>query len=239
MREHVVRGSLNIYIRADERTASESVRVDTATATAYVQALRDLQATLGLAGEVRVDHLVHFPAIFNAPTVSEDTDGVWPALRDGLVAALAALNDMRLREGGELARDLGNRLDAIETGLLEVERRSAERIPAERERLRERVRQVIDDAAVDEARLALEITLLADKLDVAEECVRLRSHMKHFRQYMTDETQAGRKLNFLLQEMNREVNTIGSKTNDADIARVVVGMKEELERMREQVQNVE
>jgi uncharacterized protein (TIGR00255 family) len=120
-----------------------------------------------------------------------------------------------------------------------VEQRSNERIPAERDRLRERVRQIIDESSIDESRLSLEIVLLSEKLDITEECVRLRSHIKHFQQYMNTEQQPGRKLNFLVQEMNREINTIGSKCNDAEIAMTVVTMKEELERIREQIQNVE
>jgi uncharacterized protein (TIGR00255 family) len=239
VREHVVRGSLNIFIRTDEKVQADQVRLDVATARAYVNAIRTMRDELGLEGDVRMEHLLQFPAIFNAPSSDDGEQDVWPQLRDGLATALQGLNEMRTREGAELARDLTARCDAIAEGLVEVERRSAERIPMERERLRERVRQVVDEGSIDDARMHLEITLLADKLDIAEECVRLRSHMKHFKQYMADEAQAGRKMNFLLQEMNREVNTIGSKTNDAEIARIVVGMKEELERMREQVQNVE
>lgn len=239
VRENVTRGSLNIFIRQEEKGSQQAVQVDTEVARSFVEALRRLKSELGLEGDVSVDHLVHFPAIFQAPPDTGDHPDVWPDLKKGLVEALVAMTAMRDKEGDELAKDLHGRLDAIETGLIDVEQRSAARIPQERERLRERVKQVIDEASIDDLRMNLEITLLAEKLDVTEECVRLRSHMKHFRQYMADDAQAGRKLNFLLQEMNREVNTIGSKTNDADIARVVVGMKEELERMREQIQNVE
>lgn len=239
VRENVTRGSLNIFIRQEERGQQQAVQVDTDVARSFVEALRKLKAELHLTGDVSVDHLVHFPAIFQAPPDTTERPDVWPDLKKGLVDALVAMTAMRDKEGAELAKDLHGRLEAIEQGLADVEVRSAARIPQERDRLRERVKQVIDEASIDDLRMNLEITLLAEKLDVTEECVRLRSHMKHFRQYMADDVQSGRKLNFLLQEMNREVNTIGSKTNDAEIARVVVGMKEELERMREQVQNVE
>lgn len=239
VRENVTRGSLNIFIRQEERGQQQAVQVDTEVARSFVEALRKLKAELGLDGSVSVDQLVHFPAIFQAPPDTTERPDVWSDLKKGLVDALVAMTAMRDKEGAELAKDLHGRLDAIEQGLADVEIRSAARIPHERERLRDRVKQVIDEASIDDQRMNLEIVLLAEKLDVTEECVRLRSHMKHFRQYMADDVQSGRKLNFLLQEMNREVNTIGSKTNDADIARVVVGMKEELERMREQVQNVE
>ena len=135
--------------------------------------------------------------------------------------------------------DLLQRMSEIAAHLVHVERLSAERIPAERERLRERVAQLMGDEAVDEQRLQLEIALLADRLDITEECVRLRSHMKHVEDDLREGGSVGRKLNFQLQEMNREVNTMGSKSNDAVIARHVISMKEELERMREQVQNIE
>jgi uncharacterized protein (TIGR00255 family) len=131
------------------------------------------------------------------------------------------------------------RLAAIATALDVVEQLSAQRIPQERERLREKVRSLISDDAIDEQRLQLEIIMLSERLDVSEECVRLRSHLKHYQADLAAGGSVGRKLNFLLQEMNREVNTIGSKASDAEIARIVVGMKEELERVREQVQNLE
>jgi uncharacterized protein (TIGR00255 family) len=182
---------------------------------------------------------VHFPGIFQpADAASEDVD-VWPVLQSGIIDALHALNAMRDKEGAELARDLEQRLEMMMQSITTVEQMSIARIDTERVRLRERVRQLVEDAIVDEQRLQLEIVLLSEKLDVTEECVRLRSHIKHFRQYMSSDEKAGRKLNFLLQEMNREINTIGSKCNHADIAVIVVGVKEELERMREQVQNVE
>ncbi|MCX6140001.1 MAG: YicC family protein [Candidatus Kapabacteria bacterium] len=239
VRELVTRGSLNIFVRLEDKGSQQTVQVDTQVARSYVEALRGLQAELGLSGEVTIGDLVRFPAIFQAPPDTEEKPDTWPELRKGLVESLNALNTMRDKEGAELSNDFHGRLAAIEAGLVDVEQRSALRVPQERERLRERVRQVIDEASIDDMRMSLEITLLAEKLDIVEECVRLKSHIKHFRQYMADESQAGRKLNFLLQEMNREVNTIGSKSNDAAIALVVIGMKEELERMREQVQNVE
>ena len=138
-----------------------------------------------------------------------------------------------------MARDMEERLVAIGDMVAEVEKLSAERVPAERARLLERVHQLVDEDKVDPQRLQLEIVLLSEKLDVSEETVRLRSHMKHVREDMAVGGVIGRKLNFQLQEMNREVNTIGSKVNDAEVGRLVVSMKEELERIREQVQNIE
>jgi uncharacterized protein (TIGR00255 family) len=239
VREHVSRGSISMFIRTDDKAADTTVRVDVDLARRTVDALRALQVELGLSGTVDIAHLMGFPAIFQGSADATEKPDVWPELSAIIGRTLDALNAMRLREGAELEKDFLARLHAIETALVDVERRSAERIPAERERLRERVRSLIVEDAIDEQRLQLEIVLLSEKLDVSEECVRLRSHISYFREMLESKEAVGRKLNFLMQEMNREVNTIGSKTNDADIGRIVVGMKEELERMREQVQNIE
>lgn len=238
-RDRVARGSLQIYVRRDEQATDTTVRINMDAARSAVAALRAAKAELGLDGDVSLDHLMSVPMLFQGGAEQKDEVDVWPALSAGIGAALDAMNAMRTMEGAELAKDFEARLLALETGLADVEQRSAARIPAERDRLRERVRALVDDEHIDEQRLQLEIVLLSEKLDVSEECVRLRSHIKFYRDTMSETSAVGRKLNFLLQEMNREVNTIGSKTNDADIGRVVVGMKEELERMREQVQNIE
>jgi uncharacterized protein (TIGR00255 family) len=239
VREHVLRGSVNLYIRREENAETTSLSVDLDTARQYLEAMKSIQSTLGVGGEVRIEHLTAFPSIFQRPLRSGDRPDVWPVLRDAIAQALVAMNSMRDMEGNDLARDLTTRCETIASAMEIVEQRSNERIPAERDRLRERVRQIIDESSIDESRLSLEIVLLSEKLDITEECVRLRSHIKHFQQYMNTEQQPGRKLNFLVQEMNREINTIGSKCNDAEIAMTVVTMKEELERIREQIQNVE
>lgn len=238
-REYVTRGSLSLFVRVDESASLTSVTLNTATASSYVAALRALQQELGIAGDVTLDHLVAYSGIFQPAQPDAEAMDAWPELKIAVAGALEALNAMRAKEGAQLAMDFLHRIEIMETTLKTIEERSLARIPMERERLRERVRQLVDDAVLDEQRLQLEIVLLSDKLDVSEECVRLRSHIKFFRENLAEGVGVGRKLNFLLQEMNREVNTIGSKSNDAEIARMVIGMKEELERIREQVQNIE
>lgn len=239
VREHVSRGTISVYVRLEAAAANEEVTFNAEAAERITKSLRVLRDKLHLEGDVTIETLMKFDAVMARPEEDAERPDAWPDLKAAIVEALRSLNEMREKEGSELTADFDNRILAIDTALADIEVRSAERIPFERNRLRERVRQLVDDAVVDEHRLQLEIVLLSEKLDVSEECVRLRSHMKFFREYMQDETAVGRKLNFLLQEMNREVNTIGSKANDPEIARLVVGMKEELERMREQVQNVE
>jgi len=146
---------------------------------------------------------------------------------------------MRKNEGAELEVDMKQRLENIGRSVDRIEAKSRERIPEERERLRERVYQLLNSDEVDEQRLELELVLLSDKLDVTEECVRLRSHLKYFNDAIDSNDPSGRKLNFLIQEMHREINTIGSKASDTEISQLVIGMKEEIERIREQIQNIE
>jgi uncharacterized protein (TIGR00255 family) len=146
---------------------------------------------------------------------------------------------LREQEGSEIQKDVLSRLSLIERHLDEVERRAPDRLVEMRERLRARIAQLLSGGEVDPYRLEQEVAFHADRLDYTEECVRLRAHIKHFREFAADAESAGRKLNFLLQEMNREVTTIGSKANDAEVAICGVRMKEEIERIREQVQNVE
>ncbi len=237
VRERVSRGSVSLFIRVEESSAQAPV-LNVAVARTAAEQLRTLHHDLHLSGDITLADILSIPAIFQGASDDAEAPDPWPELAALIVAATEALTMMRDKEGAELERDFDGRLASLETSLADVEQRSAQRIPAERERLRERVAQLMSDG-VDEQRLQLEIILLSEKLDVAEECTRLRSHIKFFRETMATNAAAGRKLNFLLQEMNREVNTIGSKCNDADIARVVVGMKEDMERMREQVQNIE
>jgi uncharacterized protein (TIGR00255 family) len=202
--------------------------------------LNELRRTVKIREQVRLEHVLNFSEVLE-PVDEEDT-GIeeWELVERALKEALVNLNEMRAKEGGELAVDLKRRVEWISSVLTDIEDRSVKRIPEERLRLQERIAQLVGDkVVVDQNRLELEIALLADKLDVTEECVRYRSHNKFFLEALERGEGAGRKLNFLVQEMNREANTIGSKTNDAEIAHVVVRMKEELERIREQIQNIE
>ena len=239
VKSRVSRGSISIFVRRQDRTSSETVVVDHNLAKQYVAALADLQSTYGLEAGLTLRDLAMFPQIFQGEQETEENPNVERELTASIVQVIDALDEMRVREGNEMARDMEERLVAIGDMVAEVEKLSAERVPAERARLLERVHQLVDEDKVDPQRLQLEIVLLSEKLDVSEETVRLRSHMKHVREDMAVGGVIGRKLNFQLQEMNREVNTIGSKVNDAEVGRLVVSMKEELERIREQVQNIE
>jgi len=152
---------------------------------------------------------------------------------------LKSLDKMKRDEGTKLSKDLQNRMKKIKNSVKEIETVGMARIPEERQKYREKIAQLFESDEIDEHRIQMEIVLIADKLDISEECVRMNSHIKYFFESFKTEEPIGRKINFLLQEMNREINTIGSKANNAQISHLVVSTKEELEIIREQIQNIE
>lgn len=235
----IERGSVGVYIRAADADGSENVALNIAAAKDYIAALGSLKESFNLEGEVTLDIVTRNQSLFTAVEDETEKPDVWTELKIVLESAATAMNTMRQREGDELFADLEMRISTIEQELEKVMVHAEGRTEIERQRLTERVQALIGDAELDQNRLNMEIVLIAEKYDTTEECVRLRSHLKFFREYMNSKEVAGRKLNFLLQEIHREINTIGSKSNDADIALVVVKMKEEQERLREQVQNIE
>jgi uncharacterized protein (TIGR00255 family) len=239
VRQRISRGSVTVYIRRDDTLKGTFVGFDAANITQYLHVLEQARTHFSLPGEIEISNLIHLPGVFAPPVVEANNADIWAELEEGIDAVCSALNAARETEGAALNADLQQRLQTIATILDSIEVLSAERIPLERERLRAKVQSLMGDNAVDEQRLMLEIVLLSEKLDVAEEAVRLRSHISFFRTTAAADEPGGRKLNFLMQEMNREINTIGSKSNHAAIAHLVVEAKEELERMREQVQNIE
>jgi uncharacterized protein (TIGR00255 family) len=235
----IERGSVGVYIRVADSDATESVALNLTTAKEYIQALNTLKETFGLDGDVTLDIVSRNQSIFSPAEDDSEKPDIWVELKEVVVSAANAMNIMRQREGDELFADLEMRIASIENELEKVIHHAQGRPEIERQRLTERVQMLIGDAELDQNRLNMEIVLIAEKYDTTEECVRLKSHLKFFREYMRNNEVAGRKLNFLLQEIHREINTIGSKSNDAEIALVVVKMKEEQERLREQVQNIE
>jgi uncharacterized protein (TIGR00255 family) len=241
VRSCVNRGNLVISVTLEEESNGEApVSVNKTAAKAYIKLLNDLRKTAKIREKVRLEHLLKFSEVFEAPREEQSDERQWPVVEEALRKALEGFNLMRRNEGSELAKDLERRIRWMATTVDKIEALSRARIPEERKRLHERISQLIEEkSVVDQNRLELEIALLADKLDVTEECVRYRSHTKYFLEAMAGGESAGRKLNFLVQEINREANTIGSKTNDSEIAHLVVQMKEELEKVREQLQNIE
>jgi len=241
VRGFLSRGNLSVTVKIEKRAdGAAPLKVNASAAKSYFKLLNDLRKAVNLREKVRLEHLLNFSEILETADEAETDEHEWGVVQEALQAALKQLNEMRKQEGAELAKDLEKRLFGMSETIDRIERLSRDRLPEEKKRLQERVEQLLTDKSIiDQGRLELEVALLADKLDVTEECVRYRSHNKFFLEALKDKESAGRKLNFLVQEMNREANTIGSKSNDATIAHEVVKLKEEIEKIREQLQNIE
>ena len=241
VRTFLNRGNLNITVKiAYDSNGAIPLKVNTAAAKSYFKLLNEIRKSVKIREQVKLEHLLTFSEVLE-PVEEEETDECeWELVQETVRQALENLNAMRSQEGSELAKDLEKRIHWMTETLNEVEKLSKERIPEERKNLHERIAQLVEDKfVIDQNRLELEIALMVDKLDITEECVRYRSHNKFFLEALNKNEAAGRKLNFLVQEMNREANTIGSKSSDAAIAHMIIGLKEELEKIREQLQNIE
>ena len=237
----VSRGKVDVFISVDASAADVAkVTVNRELAAQYAAALKELSEVCGpTAYRVTPDQLARFPDVLTVTKADEDLETVSADLCAVLEEALAAFNAMRATEGARLAEDIGNRLDNILTGTGQVEARSPETVAEYRRKLTARMQEVLQSATVDEQRILTEAAVYADKVAVDEETVRLRSHVSQLRNMLASDEPMGRKMDFLIQEVNRESNTIGSKCSDVEIAQVVVNLKAEVEKMREQVQNVE
>ncbi len=239
MKLKVARGHVTLTARS-ERLAETSLAIDEARFAAVAAQLQELTARHGLAGGVDLASVLRMPDVLASPR-EDDATGTAAELVAIVDVALEALQRSRAEEGERLAAVLRQRLELIAGALDRIGARAPERVVAYRDRLRESVRELANGVAVDDARLAQEIAILADRMDVAEELDRFRSHLVAFRATLDDAggEPVGKRLGFLLQEMLREANTTGSKAADAAILHDVVGVKEELERIREQVENLE
>jgi uncharacterized protein (TIGR00255 family) len=242
LRAHVSRGHVNCSVRLELPAGTPlGLKVDPERVQTYLALFRELGERFGIGGQPDLALLTRYSDVFvrdeGEPASEIEPDDLRAAVED---AARANVR-MREEEGRRLQDDLEGRLDAIDAALERIERLAPERLTAERDRLRETVRELAGGVAVDEQRLAQEIAYLAERLDINEELVRFRSHNALFRDLLAADAAepVGKRLSFLVQEMHREANTIGSKASHAGIAHQVVGIKEEVERLREQVENVE
>jgi uncharacterized protein (TIGR00255 family) len=242
LRRGVSRGHVTLSARFDrEESDSLAAPIDEARFATYVRQLRDLQSRFGLADRVDVATVLRMPEVYSGATREELPADAGTQLQQIVELAVAALLDMRRTEGARMVEFLDARLAIIESALDRIAVRAPMRVSEQRDRLRNAVRELAGGVAIDETRLAQEIALLADRLDVAEELSRFRAHIAAFRGALASPQPdgVGKRLGFLLQEMLREANTTGSKGNDAAIVSDVLLVKEELERMREQVENLE
>ena len=241
VQQAVSRGKVDVFITVDASAADVAkVTVNWELAAQYAAALGELAEVCGpIEWKLTPETLARFPDVLTVTKADEDLETVSADLCAVLDQALAAYNEMRAVEGRKLAEDIAGRLDTILTYTSQVEERSPETVAEYRAKLTARMEEVLQSTIIDEQRILMEAAVYADKVAVDEETVRLRSHVSQLRAMLESNQPMGRKLDFLIQEINRESNTIGSKCNDVAIAQVVVGLKAEVEKMREQVQNVE
>lgn len=239
LKKNISRGTLSININVQRTEVAQGFSFNNEAAKACYEALNNFRADLKLKETIKLEHVLHFANTFPQPEQSDDSENEWKVVMKALKNAVIQINKMKMNEGQQISKDMLARMKKIAGIIDKVESISTNKIPEEREKLRQRVAQLFDSDEIDEHRIQMELVLIADKLDISEECVRMRSHIKFFFETFKEQEPIGRKINFLMQEMNREVNTIGSKSNDTEIAHLVVAVKEDLERIREQVQNLE
>ena len=237
----VSRGKVDVFVTVDASAADVAkVTVNRELAAQYAAALSELAEVCGAAAyKTTPEQLARFPDVLTVTKADEDLDTVSADICAVLEQALEAYNAMRAVEGAKLAEDIGNRLDAIVAHTEKVEARSPETVAEYRAKLTARMQEVLQSTTIDPQRILTEAAIYADKVAVDEETVRLRSHVAQLRTMLESDEPMGRKMDFLIQEVNRESNTIGSKCSDVAIAQVVIALKAEVEKMREQVQNVE
>jgi uncharacterized protein (TIGR00255 family) len=238
---HLSRGRINVVVafHRSSAKAEEQVELDMALAKAYHRAIQKLQKEMKLSGSLTLDTILRAPGVMKLAEASMDAESVWPHIESALRKAITGLVKMREKEGRFLANDLTERLDLLEGGLELITKSAPEIVTRYREQLRARVKEAGIDVPMDDERLMKEVVFFADRCDISEEITRLSSHLKQFRDGLKSNEPVGRTLDFLAQEMGREINTIGSKANAAEISQQVVKMKAELEKIREQIQNIE
>ncbi len=238
----VSRGRVDAYLSVERTGQGEkNLRVDRDLAFAYYSSLEGLKAELNLGGQVDINQLAMMPEIFSLEEEQADIEEVWVLMEKALLGALESLLSMRRQEGETLVKDLLKRAELIREYTQEIEERAPLVVEEYRFKLRERLNELLRDseATVDEVRLASEIAIYADRSSITEEIVRLYSHLDFLAETLAEDGPVGRKLEFILQEINREANTIGSKAQDASMGQKVVSIKSELEKIREQSQNIE
>lgn len=238
--KHISRGKTDVFISVDSSGADDTVvKVNESLAKGYAAAISEIAEITGLPNTLDAAAIGRFPDVLSVEKKEADRDALSEALSDIVEKALCEFDSMREREGAKLAEDISGRLDTIEGLVSSVEERSPETVSEYRQRLYKKMSEVLENTALDEARILTEAAIFADKVAVDEETVRLRSHIEQMRGMIKTGSPIGRKMDFLIQEFNRESNTIGSKCSDSSIAKTVIELKSEIEKIREQIQNIE
>jgi uncharacterized protein (TIGR00255 family) len=236
--QSVSRGSVQVAVWWDKEAEEGRLTWDRAATAEYVRILTEIKETYGLAGELSLKELLQLSDLIKTEVPSHDDEALWRSVSPVLSAALASFQKSREAEGTFIGRDLVKMNAKIERTVGQIEKRAPVRLKRHFAEMRRKVRSLVE-SVVDEQRMATDIAIMADKLDISEECTRLRAHVHKFSENLQDDGPVGKRLGFLLQEMNREANTIGSKANDTAIAHKAVTLKEIVEQIREQIQNIE
>lgn len=240
LKKYMQRGKVDVFIAYEDFTESNvCVKYNKELAAEYMSYLEKIAEDFGLDNDIRVSALSRYPEVLTMEEQSVDEEEIWKALCGAVQGAAEKFAETRLKEGEALKTDLIAKLDGMLDHLSFIEERSPQLVEEYKDKLRERVRELLEDTQIEESRLLLEVTLFADKICVDEELVRLRNHIETTRQTLVDGGSIGRKLDFIAQEMNREANTILSKTNNMEISNRAIELKTEIEKVREQIQNIE
>jgi uncharacterized protein (TIGR00255 family) len=239
LKTNLTRGSVQIFVNIERNVPEAEFTIDKELAAICKKSLTELKTKLAIKQSVNLDHLLTLSSLFLKKVENNSSNLDWKLTKIAVQEAIKSIKKMRGAEGQQILKDFKNRIKNITDNLDKIENIAISRIKEERERLRQKIYQLFENDEIDESRIQQEIVIQANKLDISEECVRLRSHIKFFNECLKQKDPAGQKINFLLQEMNREVNTIGSKAENAELSHIVVFLKEEIEKIREQVQNIE
>ena len=240
LQQLISRGKVDCYVQIEALESDDvTVKVNHSLAKGYVDALKELAERYNLSDDISVSTLSRYSDVFSIHKNEADEEKIWNAVKETADVACAKFIEMRAIEGEKLKADLTEKIDVIADNVTFIEKRSPETVKEYHEKLRAKMAELLQDVHIDEQRILTESAIFAEKIAVDEETVRLRSHLQQFTQFLEADGPIGRKMDFLVQEMNREANTIGSKAQDVTIARNVIDIKAEIEKIREQIQNIE
>ena len=240
LKSYANRGKIDIFITYEDISQAQvAVKYNAALAAEYLKYLRQMEEEFGLENDVRVSTLSRYPEVFTMEEQSEDEEELWNGLKEALEGAFGQFVETRKAEGENLKKDILSKLDSLEKEIVFVEERSPQIVAEYRAKLEDKMKELLADTQIEDSRIAAEVILFADKICTDEEVVRLKSHIQHMRNTLEEKEGIGRKLDFIAQEMNREANTILSKANDLEVSNHAITLKTEIEKIREQIQNIE
>jgi len=240
LKEYMQRGKIDVFITYEDYTKGRvSVQYNREMAEQYLKHFEQMHEDFGLENNIKVSDLAHYPEVLLMEEQPPDEEEIWSMLEKVLRQASEGFAVSRTKEGESLCRDINEKLDGMLDKIMQITNRAPEILNEYREKIENKVKELLVDSQIDESRIAAEVVLFADKICTDEETVRLRSHIENMKQVLLDSQGIGRKLDFIAQEMNREANTILSKSNDLTTSNVAIDLKTEIEKIREQIQNIE